>query len=105
MIFTELPGSITQLLECLCDGNVPLLKSNRRAGSTNFRKPRTHWRLTSYKRRSSGCAAILRVVVSEGHALFADTIDVWCHITNHTVCVTADVRLSDVVAEDDENVG
>ena len=64
MVLSELPGGITKRLERLRDGDVPLLKTNRRSGSTNFRKPCTDWRLPGNERGAARGAAVLACPMS-----------------------------------------
>jgi len=50
-------------------------------------------------------AALLGVVVREHRAFLRDAVDVRRAITHHAVGVRADVRDTDIVAEDDEMFG
>jgi len=50
-------------------------------------------------------AALLRVVVGENHALFGNTIDVGCAEAHQSHRIRADIRLPDVIAPDDHDVG
>src|SRR5262249_38119613 len=50
-------------------------------------------------------ATLLAVIRDEHAALGPDAIDVWSHEPHQPATVGADVRLADVIAEDDEDVG
>jgi hypothetical protein len=104
MILAELPGSVTKRLQRLSYRDVSLLKTNRRTQRANLREPRPYRRLPGDKRRSSGGAAILCIVVGEGHPFFTDAVNVGGRIADQSMRIAADVRLSDVIAEDDEDV-
>jgi hypothetical protein len=60
--------------------------------------------LPSDKSRPSGSATLLGVVVGEHHTLLGDAIDVRRLVSHYTERVGADIRLPDVVAEDNEDV-
>ena len=45
------------------------------------------------------------VRVSEQHAFFGESVDVWRLIAHQAVRITAQIRLTDVIAPDDEDVG
>jgi hypothetical protein len=61
--------------------------------------------LTGDKRRTSCGAAVLRVIVGEEHAFLGDAVDVGRLEAHHPEAVGADVGLTDVIAEDDQDVG
>ena len=54
---------------------------------------------------AAGGAALLGVVVGEDHPFLGDPVDVRRAIAHQAHRVGADVRLADVVAEDDQDVG
>ena len=47
----------------------------------------------------------MRVIVGEQHTLFGDAIDVRRAVAHHPHIVGADVRPTDVITPDDEDVG
>src|SRR5262249_17773854 len=53
----------------------------------------------------SSRAALLGVVIGEHHAFAGETVDVGRLIAHHASRVGADIRLSDVVSPNDNNVG
>ena len=61
-----------------------------------------HWPVM--KAGPAGGAGLLRVVVGEGHAFVEDAVDVGRAVAHHAAGVVADVRLADIVAEDDDDV-
>ena len=54
--------------------------------------------------RASGRAALLAVIVGEGHALVADAVDVGRAVAHLAAAVVADVPPADVVAPKDQNI-
>ena len=61
--------------------------------------------LAGDERGATGGAALLAVVIGELHALPGNAVDVRGAVTHQAVGVGADVRLADVVAPDDHDVG
>ena len=105
MVLAELSGGVSQRFERLGDRDIPLLQPDRRAGCAHLGQAGADRRLSGDERGTAGRATVLRVVVGEGHAFFADAVDVGRHVADDAMGVAADVGLPDVVAEDDENIG
>ena len=73
-------------------------------GIPTLAESRAQDRLTGDEGRSPSRAALLGVVVGEHHAFAGDAVDVWRAIAHQAERIGADVRLADVVAEDDKDV-
>src|SRR5882672_2864362 len=61
--------------------------------------------LTGDEGRPAGRAGLLAIAVGEQHALLGEPIDVRGAVAHQPVRVAAQIRLADVVAPDDEDVG
>jgi hypothetical protein len=64
----------------------------------------TQNRLTGDERRTPRRAALFRVIVGEHQAFFGDAVDVRRAVAHQAERVGTDVGLTDVVAEDNEDV-
>ena len=73
-------------------------------GTPTLRQPGAKRALAGDEGRPAGGAALLGVVVGEDHALLGDPVDVRRAVAHQAHRVGADVRLADVVAEDDQDV-
>ena len=73
-------------------------------GMPTFESPVRNDRLTGDEGRSSSRAALLRVVVGEHHAFAGDAVDIRRAVPHQAERIGTDVRLADVVAEDDKDV-
>jgi len=61
--------------------------------------------LSQDETRAPGGAALLTVPVREQRAFLCDAINVRRLVAHHSLVVSADVPIADVVAPDDEDVG
>jgi hypothetical protein len=105
MILADLRRRISERLQQRGDGWILLLQARRRTRQADLGHSGSETRLAGDERRAARRAALLGVGVGEHHAFFCKPIDVGCAIAHHTVRVGADVRLSDVVAPDHDDVG
>ncbi len=105
MVFAELPGRVTERLKQLGNRRVFLLQTERRTGEANLGQAGAQAGLAGDKRRSPGRTTLLGIVIREHHAFLGDAVDVGRLVTHHAVRVGADVRLPDVIAPDDDDVG
>jgi hypothetical protein len=105
VVLAELPGCVAQGLKRLSNRDVARLKADRRAGNADLREARALGRLSGDEGRPARRAAVLRVIVGEHHALMGDAVDVRRLVADQPKRIGADVRLPDVVAEDDEDIG
>src|SRR5439155_20751871 len=60
--------------------------------------------LTANEAGTSGRAALLGIIIGEGHAFFGDSVDVGRAIAHHAPAEVADVPDSDVIAPKDEDI-
>src|SRR5262245_56150594 len=104
MILAELSGGVAQRFERLGNGDVALLQANGGAWNADLGETGAQTGLAGDERRSTGGATILRIVVGEQHAFLGDAINIGSLIPHQPVCIGADVRLPDIVTEDDEDV-
>jgi hypothetical protein len=104
MILPELTGCIAERFEELGNGRVFSLQTDGRGGHADLREPRTVHALAGDEGRAPGRATLFAIGIGEPHAFFSETIDVGRAISHEPVAVTAQVRDSDVVAPDDEDV-
>ena len=104
VVLAELAGGVAVVLEQFGDGRVFLLQADWRRRHADLREPGAERALAGDERRPAGRAALLGVVVGEDHPLAGDPVDIGRAIAHQAHRVGADVRLADVVAEDDEDV-
>ena len=104
VVLAELPGGIAEVLEQAADGRIELAHAHRSAREADLGKPGANAVLTGEERRAAGGAGLLAVIVQERDALAADAIDIRRLVAHEAVGVGADVRDTDIVAEDDEDV-
>ena len=69
-----------------------------------FDRPVRQHALPGDERRAPGGAALLAIAVGEQHALLGDAVDVGRAVAHQPMRVTAQVRLTDIIAPDDEDV-
>src|SRR5262245_25507598 len=101
MVLAELAGGVTQRLEHFSNGRVFFLQADGRAGHADFGQTCTDRILTSDKARASCGAALLGVVVGEGHTFLRHAVDVGGLVAHHAATEVADVPYADVVAPED----
>src|SRR6185369_12693147 len=104
VVLTKLACGVTKWLQQFGYGWVLGLKSYVGAGHTDLRQTCANWVLTSDKARASRCAALLRVVVCEGHPFFCDPVDVRGSVAHHAATEVADVPDANVITPQDEYV-
>ena len=105
VVLSELAGRVAERLEQFGDGRIFLLQSDRRAGHAHLGEAGADGVLPADEACAAGRAALLRVVVGEGHPLFRDPVDVRGLIAHHAATEMADVPDADVVAPEDEDIG
>ena len=74
------------------------------ARQADFEQPRAKTALACQERRSSGCATLLAVGVSEPNALFCDPINIWRLVAHHSIVHEADIELANIIAPDNKNI-
>jgi hypothetical protein len=104
MVLAELPGRVAERLQRLRDRDIAILQTDRRAGDTDLAKPGTQADLPRDEGRSPRRATVLRVIIGEHHAFVGDAVDIRRLVSDHPARIRADIRLADVVPEDDEDV-
>ena len=104
VILAKLSRSVAKRLQCLRNRDVPCLQTLRRARDSYLGQPCAPGGLPRNKRRASRSAAILRIVIGEQHPFLRNAIDVRRVKTHHPQAVSADVRLTNIITEDDKDV-
>ena len=105
MVLAELPRGIALILQRRRNGDDLVAHTNRGARNADFRQPGTVDALTSDEGGATGGARLLAVRVGEQHAFLGESVDVWRLIAHQAVRIAAQIRLTDVIAPDDEDVG
>ena len=105
MVLAELAGGVAERLEHLGDGRVFLLQADGRAGHADLGQARADRVLAGDEARAAGGAALLRVVVGEGHAFLRHAVDVGRPVAHHAAAEVADVPYADVIAPEDQDIG
>lgn len=105
MVLAELPSRITQRFQRLGNGDIAVLDADGCARYANLGHAGPEHRLTCDEGRASGGAAVLRIIIGEHHAFIGEAVDVRRPVAHHAERIGADVRLTDIVAEDNQNVG
>src|SRR5215468_8681837 len=101
MVLAELAGGITEWLEHFSNGRVFLLQADGGAGHTDLGQARTDRILAGDEARASCGAALLGVVVGEGHPFLCHPVDVRGLVAHHAATEVADVPYADVVPPED----
>src|ERR1700741_4805536 len=104
MVFSELARGITERVKRLRNGDVSGLQSLRGSRHSYLGQSGTPSALAGDKRRTPRRTAVLRIVVGEEHSFFCNTVDVRRVESHQAHAVGADIRLPDIIAEDDKNI-
>src|SRR5215813_4655726 len=101
MVLAELAGGVAQRLEHFSDGRVFLLQADGGPGHADLGQPRTNRILAGDEARAAGSAALLGVVVGEGHPFLRHPVDVRGLVAHHAATEVTDVPYADVVPPED----
>src|SRR5207249_8257457 len=104
VVLAELPRRVAEWLEQLGDRRVLRLQADRRARYADLGKAGAEAALPGDEGRTARRAALLPVGVGKHHPFLCKPVDVRRLITHQSVRVAAQVRDTDIVAPDDENV-
>jgi hypothetical protein len=104
VILAELAGRVPVVLEQLGDGRVLRLQADRRGRNADLRQAGAEPALPGKKRRTASGARLLAVGVGEPHTLVGDPVDIRRPVAHQAVAVATQVRDTDVVTPDDEDV-
>ena len=104
MVLAELAGRVAERLEQLGDGRVFRLQPDVGAGHPHLGQPGADRVLAGDEGGAARGAALLGVVVGEGHAFVGDAVDVGRAVAHLAAAVVADVPPADVVAPEDQDV-
>src|SRR5262249_203839 len=104
MVLAELAGGIAQWLEHFSDGRVFLLRTKRGARHADLVQAGADRVLAGDKARAAGGAALLGIVVGEGHPFLRHPVDVRGLVAHHAATEVADVPYADVVAPEDQDI-
>src|SRR5262249_28116367 len=95
---------VAEVLEEAADRGVQLAHAHRGAGEAHLGEAGANAVLACEERGAAGGAGLLAVVVEGFDALAGDAVDVWSLIAHQPLRISAEVRNSDVIAEDDEDI-
>src|SRR5690349_9842496 len=104
VVLSELARSIAQRLQQFGDSRIFRLKTSVGSGHSDLGQPRADWILAGKKRRASGSAALLAVIVGERYPFIADTVDVRGAVPHLPPAIVADVPPADIISPQDENI-
>src|SRR3954447_22312982 len=104
MVLAELAGGVAEWLEKFGDCRVFLLQSNRGSRHADLGQARADRVLTGDEAGATGGAALLRIIVGEGHSLGGKSVNVGGPVAHHAAIEMADVPDADVVPPEDEDV-
>jgi hypothetical protein len=105
VVLADLCGGVAERLEQVGDRRIFLLQAQRGGWKADLGQPGAQAGLTGEERCPTGGAALLGVAVGEDHASPGDPVDIGRAIPHESHRVGADIRLSDVIAPDDHDVG
>ena len=105
VILAELAGRIALRLEHFGQRGRCRLQAQLGARRTDGRQAAANRVLPRDERCSPSGARRLGIVIAEHHAFTTDAVDVGRRVTHHAWVVEADVRVADVIAEDNEDIG
>jgi hypothetical protein len=105
MVLAELPGGIALRLQEFGQSRIFFPEAEIGPRQPDLTETSAEHTLASDERRAARRTALLTVVIGEQHPLLADRVDVGRAIAHQPVCVGADIRVPDIVAPDDDNVG
>ncbi len=105
MVLAELPGRIAERFHHRGDGDIRLLPAFLGAGQADLGHAGAHRHHAANERRAPGGAGLLPVVIGEGYALSGNTVDIGRLVPHHAAVVVADIRDTDIVTPDDEDIG
>src|SRR5436190_13732805 len=97
MVLAKLAGCITKRLQQFSNRRVFRLKSNSRAWHSNLGQARADWVLAADETGAACCAALLSVVISEGHAFLCDAVNIWRPVAHAATAEVADVPDANVI--------
>ena len=104
VVLAELAGGVAEGLEHFGDGRVLLVQAYGRGRHAYLAQARAKDVLAGDERRPPGCAALLSVVVGEGHAFRGEAVNVGRPVAHQAFRESADVGLPDIITKNDENV-
>ena len=104
VVLAELPGRVAQGLQHFGERRCRRLDPERAARGADGREAAPDRVLTGDESRTTRGARRLRVVIREHHSFAPDAIEIRRGVTHYARLEKADVRIADVVAEDDEDV-
>ena len=104
MVLAELSGHVTLRLQQTGDCRILLLHAQIGTGKADFREAGPENALPCDVGGAAGRAGLFSIVVGEHHAFLGDAVDVRRAITHQSEGIGRDVRLTDIVAPDHQNV-
>ena len=105
MVFAELSGHITFRLQHGRYSRIFFFHAFGGSGKTHLGKARAHRRLPGDECRASCGAALLTIPVSKQGSFVSNPVNVRCLIAHRATVVGADVKSSDIVTPNNQDVG
>jgi transposase len=105
VVLPELPCRIAERLERLRDGRVFSLQADRRGRHADLRQAGAIDALSRNERRPARRTTLLTVRVREAHPFLRQAVDVGRSVIHQAAAVAAEIRNTDVIPPDDENIG
>ncbi len=99
-VFAELTRGVALAFEVRRDDHDVAGHADRLGGTADRRQPSSVDALSGDEEQSTGGATLFGIAIGEQHFLLDDPIDVRVSILHQSVDVTAQFRLTDVVAPD-----
>src|SRR5215813_10223266 len=104
VIFAELASSVTERFEQIGNRRHPVCYPMRRARHADREQPGADGMLAEDKGRATRGAGLLTVSVGKQRTLLRQPVDVGRAVSHHAKVVTTEVRPTDVVAPDDQDI-
>src|SRR5206468_12608325 len=105
MVLAELACDVALRFEQFRDRHIPCLQTFLSTWQADFEHAGAETRLAGDEARAPGGTALLAVPVRKERAFLRDAVNVRRFVAHHSLVVSADVPVADVVAPDDEDVG
>ncbi len=104
MILAEFRGRVTEMFQQPSEGRHLFADADRVVGQTHHMQTGSDRKLAGDERRSTRGAAGLGVIVGEAHAFRGDAVDIGRIAAHHAVVVAAQVRPTQVVGHDHQDI-
>ncbi len=104
MVLAELSRHVSERLQEFGDRGILGAHALRSGRDAHFRQTRAIAGLPGDERRPPGGTGLLAVRIGEHHPFRGEPVDVWCLIAHQPAAVATQIRNTDVISPDDQNV-